>query len=288
MTPGYPCGGPTPVGKPLPRGRSRKASKPTPALPWPRPTGLRRGADPVPHRPAANRLRAARRVHMAQVAAEAPSRGELRGLFATVAHAFELEGQTAFMQDYRQADLTNELSIGALLIEIPGQQAVEQNTDHLSSAGRWANFARLARRLHCSPYKPMHPRGDGVTAQVCAAGDRSPHWSWARPYGRPPGSTSWIAPTIWGMAWKRTAKGIVFLGWLPRVPARPSPRQESPLPWMSTLTSSSGPCPDVSGCSPRNFRNPPHAPFAAPSSSEVIGVLSPAISGSTTRGSSIP
>ena len=61
---------------------------------------------------------------------EALTSDELRGRFSTVAHAFELEGKAAFMQDYAPADLTNELDISALLIESPGEQTQEQNKDH--------------------------------------------------------------------------------------------------------------------------------------------------------------
>lgn len=61
---------------------------------------------------------------------DAPTSDDLRGRFAAVAHAFELEGKAAFMQDYAPAELTNELDISALLIEAPGEQTLEQNKDH--------------------------------------------------------------------------------------------------------------------------------------------------------------
>lgn len=59
-----------------------------------------------------------------------PEPDVLRDRFAAVAHAFELEGKVAFMQDYAPVELTNELDISALLIEAPGEQTQEQNKDH--------------------------------------------------------------------------------------------------------------------------------------------------------------
>ncbi len=61
---------------------------------------------------------------------EAPATESLRERFATLADAFELEGEHAFMQDYTPAELTNALDIAALLIEAPGEQTLEQNKDH--------------------------------------------------------------------------------------------------------------------------------------------------------------
>ncbi|WP_123105248.1 type I-E CRISPR-associated protein Cse1/CasA [Acidithiobacillus sulfuriphilus] len=61
---------------------------------------------------------------------EAPTPDELRGRFAAVAHAFDLEGKMAFMQDYSPAELTNELEIAALLVDAPGENTLEQNKDH--------------------------------------------------------------------------------------------------------------------------------------------------------------
>lgn len=66
---------------------------------------------------------------------EAPDPESLRERFATVAHAFELEGERAFMQDHTPAQLTNELDIGALLIEAPGEQTLKQNKDHFIKRG---------------------------------------------------------------------------------------------------------------------------------------------------------
>jgi len=65
-----------------------------------------------------------------------PTPEVLKERFAGVATTFELEGKYAFMQDAAPADLTNELDIGALLIESPGEQTQEQNKDHFVKRGQ--------------------------------------------------------------------------------------------------------------------------------------------------------
>jgi len=62
--------------------------------------------------------------------ANPPTPQELRETFATVHHAFELGGDgPRFMQDYEDISATNG-GIAGLLIETPGQNALDNNTDH--------------------------------------------------------------------------------------------------------------------------------------------------------------
>lgn len=68
-----------------------------------------------------------------QMLAQPPSPDELEAAFAPLAHAFELNGEGArFMQDLTlsEADKPAENGVAALLIESPGEQASERNTDH--------------------------------------------------------------------------------------------------------------------------------------------------------------
>jgi len=66
---------------------------------------------------------------------EPPPPERLKDRFATVGSAFEVEGQPAFMQDFLPDELKNELNISALLIETPGDQALEHNKDHFIKRG---------------------------------------------------------------------------------------------------------------------------------------------------------
>lgn len=59
-----------------------------------------------------------------------PSPEVLKARFETLAHAFELEGERAFMQDFTPADLTKTWPIERLLIGSPGENAVAKGTDH--------------------------------------------------------------------------------------------------------------------------------------------------------------
>ncbi len=66
-----------------------------------------------------------------------PAPEELRSKFETVAHAFELDGEKAFMQDASPSELTSPpLGIAALLMEAPGEQTTEQNKDHFVKRGK--------------------------------------------------------------------------------------------------------------------------------------------------------
>ncbi len=64
-----------------------------------------------------------------------PSMEVLRERFSTVAHAFELEGEVAFMQDFASDELTTQSEISALLIEAPGEKTQEENKDHFVKRG---------------------------------------------------------------------------------------------------------------------------------------------------------
>lgn len=67
-----------------------------------------------------------------------PSPSALRDLFAPLREAFEFDGAGArFMQDLTlgPADTPMKNSIAALLIEAPGEQSLERNTDHFVKRG---------------------------------------------------------------------------------------------------------------------------------------------------------
>lgn len=59
-----------------------------------------------------------------------PPKEALKERFETVAHAFELEGEKAFMQDFTPTDLTKTWPIERLLIGSPGENAIAKGTDH--------------------------------------------------------------------------------------------------------------------------------------------------------------
>lgn len=68
-----------------------------------------------------------------------PTPADLQALFAPLAQAFELDGDgPRFMQDRTlgAADKPAENDIAALLIESPGEQALERNTDHFVKRAR--------------------------------------------------------------------------------------------------------------------------------------------------------
>lgn len=67
-----------------------------------------------------------------QLFANPPDSDTLRGWFASVAAAFEFDGEGArFMQDFSlKPDEGTVNNIGALLIESPGENALKNNTDH--------------------------------------------------------------------------------------------------------------------------------------------------------------
>lgn len=68
-----------------------------------------------------------------QMLAQPPSPDELEAAFAPLIHVFELDGEgPRFMQDLTlsEADKPAENGVAALLIESPGEQASERNTDH--------------------------------------------------------------------------------------------------------------------------------------------------------------
>jgi CRISPR system Cascade subunit CasA len=60
----------------------------------------------------------------------------LRERFSTVARAFEMEGEKAFMQDFSPSELSNRQNISALLIETPGEQTLKENKDHFIKRGQ--------------------------------------------------------------------------------------------------------------------------------------------------------
>ena len=64
-----------------------------------------------------------------------PSADELKARFETVAFAFELEGEKAFMQDFSPSELPNKSEIAALLIETPGDHTELLNKDHFIKRG---------------------------------------------------------------------------------------------------------------------------------------------------------
>jgi len=67
--------------------------------------------------------------------AKPPAPEELRETFSTLKHAFELGGDGArFMQDFEDLDTENS-SIGGLLIDCPGDNALKRNTDHFVRRG---------------------------------------------------------------------------------------------------------------------------------------------------------
>ena len=136
MTPGYRSGGRTAAGRASLRGNSLRGSTAIPvvAVAAPRPDfdgaltqfliGLLQTTCAPPD---VFTWRKWRR--------EAPEPETLRERLATVAHAFELEGERAFLQDYHPAELNSELDVGALLIEAPGEHTQEKNKDHFIKRG---------------------------------------------------------------------------------------------------------------------------------------------------------
>lgn len=68
---------------------------------------------------------------------EPPTPEQLKQRFSSVAHAFELEGATAFMQDYLPLELKEEWPIERLLIGAPGKSTIEKGTDHFCKAGTY-------------------------------------------------------------------------------------------------------------------------------------------------------
>jgi len=65
-----------------------------------------------------------------------PQPPELRERFATLSHAFEMDvDESRFMQDFDLPEKTKTFEINQLLIEMPGEKTVEDNSDHFIKRG---------------------------------------------------------------------------------------------------------------------------------------------------------
>jgi CRISPR system Cascade subunit CasA len=146
---------------------------------------------------------------------EPPTPETLDAAFASVSHAFTLDGDgPRFLQDFE--DLVADAEpIERLLIDTPGANAVRNNTDLLVRRGRAAALGRSAAAIVLFTFQSWAPaggagnrtglRGGGPLTTLVVPGDRPALWHtlWANvPCGaRPPAAElprvfPWLAPTI--------------------------------------------------------------------------------------------
>lgn len=129
---------------------------------------------------------------------EPPSAEELKSSFKTVAFAFELEGEQAFMQNFTPADLGNELEITALLIEAPGNQTLEQNKDHFIKRGLVERICPHCVAMALLTLQINAPSGGrGYRTGLCGGG---------------PLTTLILGDSLWETCWLNVLEKIRYLG----------------------------------------------------------------------------
>lgn len=118
----------------------------------------------------------------------APSPEALRDRVATVAEAFELEGEKAFMQDFRAEELTTVCGIASLLIDAPGKKTLKENTDHFVKRH---SYAALCAECAAAAL---------FTLQVNSPLGGSGHLTGLR--GGGPLTTLVLGDTLWETSWR--------------------------------------------------------------------------------------
>ncbi len=146
---------------------------------------------------------------------EPPDAAALAAAFASLAHAFELDGDgPRFMQD--REDLVSAAEpVERMLIEAPGDSTVKKNTDLLVRRGQVAGMGRPAAAIALYTFQSWAPaggagnrtglRGGGPLTTLVLPGAQPSLWHllWANvPVGQPPHPADlprifpWLVPTL--------------------------------------------------------------------------------------------
>jgi CRISPR system Cascade subunit CasA len=117
-----------------------------------------------------------------------PQPAELRERFAAYSHAFEMDGDgPRFMQDFGLPEMTKTFEISQLLIEMPGENTVEDNIDHFIKRGTVQQICQ-----HCCAMALY-------TLQTNAPGGGRGHRTSLR--GGGPLTTIVMGRTLWETVW---------------------------------------------------------------------------------------
>jgi CRISPR system Cascade subunit CasA len=158
---------------------------------------------------------------------EPPSPGELHAKLHPVAYAFELDSDgTRFMQDaeLKSAGVKEATPIGALLIDSPGENTMQRNTDHFIKRG---GVEKLCSTCTATAL---------FTLQTNAPSGGQGHRTGLR--GGGPLTTLMMGDTLWQTAWLNVLENTAFLAYS-RDTGKAEPGHR--FPWLaSTRTSEKG------------------------------------------------
>ena len=158
---------------------------------------------------------------------EPPTPDELKEKFATVRHAFELGGNgPRFMQAFESFDDFKLTGIAGLLVDAPGQHALDKNTDHFIKRG---TVNRMCPSCCATAL---------FTSQINAYGDGTGYRTSLRG-GSGPLTTLVISGehhnTLWQLIWLNVLEKKSFLN-LCANPDRVSPKDS--FPWLAATRTS--------------------------------------------------
>jgi CRISPR system Cascade subunit CasA len=142
-----------------------------------------------------------------------PSPEVLKERFATVAHAFELEGEKAFMQE-RLSDKAEDHPVTYLLIGAPTDSTLDQNTDHFQKRPRGGEcLCRACAAAATYTLQTFAPSGGG-------GGDGK----FTSLRGGGPLTTLMLGGNLWETVWLNVVYGATF--------SRRSPDHKT-FPWLN-------------------------------------------------------
>lgn len=163
-----------------------------------------------------------------------PSREELRGAFATIASAFDLDGTgPRFLQDFTLAEEIAELAapgqeertrlVGDILIEAPTGKTLEDNTDLFVKRGRITALCPTCAAVALLTLQMNAPaQGRGYVTSIRGGG---------------PLTTIVLGDSLWATSWLNVLDGRGFLRTTGN-PARDLPSDR--FPWLGPTRTSDG------------------------------------------------
>ena len=154
-----------------------------------------------------------------------PSPNELKEIFKSVEHAFNLDGDgPRFMQDLElDVKELKGIPISNLLMESPGEQTIKSNKDHFVKRNK---IKKMCRRCAASAL---------FTLQINAPSGGSGHRTGLR--GGGPLTTIVLADTLWKTVWFNVLEQDVYLS----KSGNPNKNSESDkFPWLAVTRTSEG------------------------------------------------
>jgi CRISPR system Cascade subunit CasA len=125
-----------------------------------------------------------------------PTPAELQAKFQPIAYAFELDGDgPRFMQDRKLGpDVVKEPTpVAALLVELPGENTIQRNTDHFIKHGGIEKLCSSCTATALFSLQTNAPSGGQGHRTGLRGGDPLRRWFWATCSGKPCGSMCWNA-----------------------------------------------------------------------------------------------